>query len=393
MKETIRVYKSIYNNFIEWLERSGIPAENAAGHVEEFLLSKPLGEMTRRVYASAINYFLLGKQSLSPITPIPTNWGPADWRKWRNRALMILVAETPLSLRRISHLNRGDFGGDYIQSGEKFFLSKLAQEAMINYLSLCPFSDCPDAPLFVSATGGRMSVSTLRTAIFSALEEQGISGVGIHSLRHSFSPPSTDKLTLDEFNRLLDADELSLTTRVAIALLANGLPLEKLVRIEKGEFRVGEEIWIDGKKIEYGEKQVREWLSSPHTKSLFGDGVTKQMVSRLVSDAVFLVTGKRVPPRLLHRQYRQESIKKRPRPRPIDKLAQKIERQGVSITADELAYYFSVLSPREKFVLQSRYEEGRTLHEVGKMLGVSRQMVHMIERRAINKIVGAARQP
>lgn len=386
--ETKRIYASVYERFVGWLSREGIPQEEAGEHVSRFVQSVGVGSATQRLYLSAIRHFLFHPHPRVSVSV--DDWEETeDWKKLRNRALVLLVSETTLSLKRISSLNRSDFQGGYIRSVGVVRISDKARDAIAKYLSRCPFhTDSPDAPLFVSATGSRMRGDALRSAIVSALREQGVKNAGVWSLRPSFSPSEENRLTPNDFNLLLTTDRLSAAIRAAIALLINGVPLGVLARVGKEDVLVqGEEIWVAGHKIEHGKEQIMDWLSSGDG-FLFGDKpTTKQMVSKTISNAVVVVTGKIVPPRLLYRQYnRREKLGRAKRPRPTNRLLAKIERWGVRANDEEIRQYFSVLTPRERYVIQRR-REGMKLQDVGKELGISRQMVHMIENRAIGKLV------
>ena len=86
-----------------------------------------------------------------------------------------------------------------------------------------------------------------------------------------------------------------------------------------------------------------------------------------------------------------------PRPRPLDRFLSDddaIQPDVEAINSQELVRmeeaFLSLLTDRQRFVLTRRYGlddgEFRTLSEVGKEMGLSRERVRQIEREALNRL-------
>lgn len=389
-QETARVYMSVFRRFREWIEARGIPLEQAEKHIGEFIASLPnRSDKTKKSYASAIRHFLRPSRDNVPVIP---RWDDdGNWVSWRNRAIALLVSSLPLSPQAVSELNRADYtpGSDYIVwRGGKMFINELTRQALDKYIALCPYpAHSPSSPLFLSTSGKRMRATTLRAVVASTL------GANVRSVR--FSPPVADGLSLEEFERLFTTDAIDLSHRAAIVLCTNGVPLGIVARAHRSDFLLNEEVFVQGHRIVHGAEVIKEWLSS-HDGYLLtqydGKPVTKQMAARIISNAVFMATGKKVHAPLLSKYYRR-AVKSRNHTvrRAIDKLLAKMERLQAPVDEATLHRLLETLTPTEREVLEKRYLHGLKLHEVGEIFGVSKQRIHAIESQAIKKLARAAK--
>lgn len=169
-------------NFFRWLERNGRVHNPAIANVQ----SPRAGRRLPRPLARDDALALLDEAEEAPDVP---------WIGKRDRALFTLLYGCGLRIDEALRLNRGQAPlGETITvtgKGDKQRIVPVlpaVREAMVGYLSECPFPLGRHDPLFVGARGGRLNPGVAQRQMRRLRNTLGLPETATpHALRHSFA--------------------------------------------------------------------------------------------------------------------------------------------------------------------------------------------------------------